>query len=87
MIDKAFRAEWNNSEIDRALGEVFHRVGVAWTTLDVAKESKSATLVLARISCGPLPHRCMFILWDVDEWVVCPQCGDDFTRDCFYLVI
>ena len=84
-IDRALRAEWrrrwSRSETGRALREAFPRVGTVWTTLDVAKGSRLPTLIAARFLVGYCRVGAFSVLWDPDECVACPSCGDDFPRD------
>ena len=74
---------WSSSETGRALKEVFSRVSTAWTTLDAAEVSRSATLIAAWFLVGHCHIGAFYAAWDPDQWVVFPWCGDDLTHDHF----
>ena len=63
------------------LREVVPIVGEVWTTLDVVQGQRADLLWAARFLIGHCHVGAFALPWHDDEWVACPWCGDDFTRD------
>ena len=74
---------WTTSETRSALREVLPEVGEVWRTRDAESRSRIDLLWTTRFLMGHCHVGAFALPWDVDEWVACPWCGDDFTRDHF----
>ena len=84
-IDRALRAEWQRrwreSETGGALREALPRVGGAWMTRDTQRGSRVDPLMAARYLTGHCHIGAFDLSWYTEEWVACPWCGDEFSRD------
>ena len=84
-IDRAIKAEWSRrwaaSETGSALREIVTTVGQAWTPRDTSTGSRLDLLERARFITGHCHVGAFAVPWHVDEWAICPWCGDDFTRE------
>ena len=84
-IDRALRAEWSRrwtaSETGSALREVLPMVGKAWRPMDTGERNRLDLLETARFITGHCHVGAFALPWHTEEWVMCPWCGDDFTRE------
>ena len=84
-IDRALRAEWQRrwtaSETGSALREIIPTVGVAWTPMDIGGGNRLDLLETTRFITGHCHVGAFALPWHTEEWVMCPWCGDDFTRE------
>ena len=84
-IDRAIKAEWSRrwaaSETGSALHEIVTTVGQAWMPRDASRGSRLDLLETARFITGHCHVGAFAVPWHVDEWAICPWCGDDFTRE------
>ena len=84
-IDRTLKAEWNRrwaaSETGSALREIVPMVGQVWMPRDASGETKLDLLETARFITGHCHVGAFAIAWHVEEWAICPWCGDNFTRE------
>ena len=74
---------WSNSQTRRGLRGVFPRADEAWMTLDAVRGGWATTFIASRFLVRHCHIGIFCVLWDPDERVVCPWCGDDFTHHHF----
>ena len=84
-IDRAIKAEWSRkwavSETGSALREIVTMVGQTWMPRDASRGSRLDLLETARFITGHCHVGAFTVPWHIDEWAICPWCGDDFTRE------